>query len=144
MKFISKQGRLKATKSLLVSISARELKWWLLIQSRGYALKELITRGWAQFRWRIIIREGTFFIGGGRGWAGASERRVLSKFFTNWGVSNLFYSQLRGRVIVFLARKKLLHVTSILYIQAKLPVKINLNYLQVSKNLYIKKLSSPN
>ena len=143
MKFISKQGRLKATKSLLVSISARELKWWLLIQSRGYALKELITRGWAQYRWRIIIREGTFFIGGGGGGAGASERRVLSKFFTNWGVSNLFYSQLRGRVIVFLARKKLLHVTSILYIQAKLPVKINLNYLQVSKNLYIKNYLLP-
>ena len=43
-----------------------------------------------------------------------------------------------------MARKKLLHVASILYIQAKLPVKINLNYLQLSKNLYIKKLSSPN
>ena len=39
----------------------------------------------------------------------------------------------RGRVTVFLARKELLHVASILYIQAKLPVKINLNYLQVSK-----------
>ena len=37
-----------------------------------------------------------------------------------------------GRVTVFLARKKLLHVASILYIQAKLPVKINLNYLQVA------------
>ena len=49
-----------------------------------------------------------------------------------------------GRVTVFLARKKLLHVASILYIQAKLPVKINLNYLQLSKNLYVKKLSSPN
>ena len=50
----------------------------------------------------------------------------------------------RGRVTDFLARKKLLHVTSILYIQTKLPVQINLNYLQVSKNLYIKTLSSPN
>ena len=38
------------------------------------------------------VREGTFFIGGG-GWAGASEGRVLSKFFTNWGGSKLFYSQ---------------------------------------------------
>ena len=28
-----------------------------------------------------------------RGWAGASEGRVLSNFFTNWGGSNLFYSQ---------------------------------------------------
>ena len=43
----------------------------------------------------------------------------------------------RGRVTVsFLQGKKLLHVASILYIQAKLQVKINLNYLQVSKNLY--------
>ena len=41
-------------------------------------------------------------------------------------------------------RNKLLHVASILYIQAKLLVKINLNYLQLSKNLYVKKLSSPN
>ena len=143
MKFISKQGRLKATKSLLVSISARELKWWLLIQSRGYALKELITRGWAQYRWRIIIREGTFIGGGGGVGRGFGEEGKFSKFFTNWGVSNLFYSQLRGRVIVFLARKKLLHVTSILYIQAKLPVKINLNYLQVWKNLYTKNYLLP-
>ena len=30
--------------------------------------------------------------GGGGGWAGASEGRVLSNFFTNWGGSNLFYS----------------------------------------------------
>ena len=35
-----------------------------------------------------------FFIGGGRGgWAGASKGRALSKFSTNWGGSNLFYSQ---------------------------------------------------
>ena len=39
-----------------------------------------------------LVKEGTFFIGG-RGWAGASEGRVLSKFFTNWGGSNLFYSK---------------------------------------------------
>ena len=49
-----------------------------------------------------------------------------------------------GRVTVFLARKKFLHVAFMLYIQAKLPVKINLNYLQLSKNLYMKKQSSPN
>ena len=85
------------------------------------------------------IREGTFFIGG---WAGASQGRVLRNFFTNWGGSNLFYSQ-PGEGHSF-GKKKLLHVASILYIQAKLPVKINLNYLQVSKYLYIKKLSSPN
>ena len=87
------------------------------------------------------IREGTFFIGGG--WAGASEGRVISKFLSNWGGSNLFYSQ-PGEGHSFFGKKTLLHVASILYIQAKLPVKINLNYLQVSKNLYIKKLSSPN
>ena len=92
-----------------------------------------------------VVRDRTFFIktGGGGGWAGALDGRVLSKFFTNWGASNLFILK-RGRVTVFLARKKLLHFASILYIQAKLPVKINVNYLQVSKNLYIKKLSSPN
>ena len=39
---------------------------------------------------KLIIREGTFLI---RGWAGASEGRVVSNFFTNWGGSNLFYSQ---------------------------------------------------
>ena len=41
-----------------------------------------------------------------------------------------------------MARKKLLHVASILYIQAKLPVKINLNYLRVSKNLCQKTIFS--
>ena len=85
-----------------------------------------------------------FFIGGrGREWAGVSEGRVLSKFFTI-GEGQTCFILNRGRVTVFLARKKLLHVASILYIQAKLPVKINLNYLQLSKNLYVKKLSSPN
>ena len=38
------------------------------------------------------VREGTFLIGGG-GWAGASEGRVISKYFTNKGGSNLFYTQ---------------------------------------------------
>ena len=90
------------------------------------------------------FREGTFFIGGGGGaWAGASEGRVLSNFFFKLGKANLFYSQ-PGKGHSFLGKEKLLHVASILYIQAKLPVKINLNYLQLSKNLYIKKLSSPN
>ena len=93
-----------------------------------------------------VVRERTFFIergggsvvGRGFGWEGGGGAG-----FTNWGGSNLFILK-RGRVTVFLARKKLLHFASILYIQAKLPVKINVNYLQVSKNLYIKKLSSPN
>ena len=91
------------------------------------------------------FREGTFFIGGGEGggWAGASEGRVLSNFFTNWEGSNLFYSQ-PEEGHGFFGKEKLLHVASILYIQTKLPVKINLNYLKVTKTLYIKKLSSPN
>ena len=65
----------------------------------------------------------------------ASEGGVLSNFFKNWGGSNLFYSQPREGHS-FLARKKLLHVAPISNIQAKQPVKINLNYLQVyiSKN----------
>ena len=38
------------------------------------------------------LRKVRFLLG--RGWcAGASEGRVLSKFSTNWGGSNLFYSQ---------------------------------------------------
>ena len=83
--------------------------------------------------------------GGGEGWAGASDERVLSKFFKYWGGSVLFYSQPgEGHSLFGNEKITLLHVASILYIQAKLPVKINLNYLQVSKNLYIKKLSSPN
>ena len=36
-------------------------------------------------------RRYVFYWGGG--WGGASEGRVLSKFFTNWGGSNLFYSK---------------------------------------------------
>ena len=43
-------------------------------------------------RKRQVVREGTFFIGGG-GWVEASEGRVLSTFLTNWGGTNLFYSQ---------------------------------------------------
>ena len=34
-----------------------------------------------------------FFIGGGGGGAGSSDGRVLTKFFTNWGGSNLLYFQ---------------------------------------------------
>ena len=55
------------------------------------------------------FREGTFFIGGGGGWAGASKGRVVSKFFTNWGGSNRFHSQ-PGEGQFFWHGKKLLHV----------------------------------
>ena len=81
--------------------------------------------------------------GGGGGWAGPSEGGSLV-IFLQTGEGQTCFILNWGRVTVFLARKELLHVASILYIQAKLPVKINLNYLQVSKTLYIKKLSSPN
>ena len=88
-----------------------------------------------------LFRERTFFVGGG----GPGLRRGGSLVnFLHIADGQTCFIVNRGRVTVFLARKKLLHVASILYIQAKLPVKINLNYLQVSKSLYIKKLSSPN
>ena len=45
----------------------------------------------------------------GVGLAGASEGRDLSKFFTNWEGKTCFIRN-RERVIVLLARKKLLYV----------------------------------
>ena len=49
-----------------------------------------------------------FLIGG---WAGAlaraSEGRVISKLFTNWGGSNLFYSQLGEGHRFFLGKEKI-------------------------------------
>ena len=40
-------------------------------------------------------------------WAGASEGRILIKFFRNWGGSNLFYSQPGEGHSQFLVRKKI-------------------------------------
>ena len=92
----------------------------------------------------LALREGTFFIGGGGGWGGPGLRGGGSlENFLQIGEGQTCFILNRGRVTVFLARKKLPHVASILYIQAKLPVKINLNYLQVSKNLYIKNFLLP-
>ena len=86
-----------------------------------------------------------YYWGGGGGGGGPGLRRGGSSVnFLQIGEGQTCFILNRGRVTVFLARKKILHVASILYIQAKLPVKINLNYLQLSKNLYIKKLSFPN
>ena len=88
------------------------------------------------------VREGTFFLFGGGGGDGPGLWREGSLVnFVQIREGQTCFILNRGRVTVFLARKKLPHVASILYIQAKLPVKINLNYLQVSKNLYIKNLS---
>ena len=44
------------------------------------------------FQQTVYLEKVRLLLGGG-GWAGASEGRVISKFFTNWGGSNLFYSQ---------------------------------------------------
>ena len=54
-----------------------------------------------------VIREGTFFYRGG-GWAGASEGRVISKFFYKLVKPVLFATGVGSQF--FLARKKLLHV----------------------------------
>ena len=46
--------------------------------------------------WWILVRlnKGRYvFLLGAGGWAGASERMVISKYFIHWGGSNLFYSQ---------------------------------------------------
>ena len=56
-----------------------------------------------------FVREGTFLLGG-VGWVGAMEGRVISKYFTYWGGTNLFYTQPGEGHSFFLARKKLLHV----------------------------------
>ena len=52
-----------------------------------------------------VLREGTFLIGGGGGWTGASEGRVIIKIFTNWGGPNLFCSQL-GEGHTFFSKEK--------------------------------------
>ena len=74
--------------------------------------------------------------GGGGGGPGLRRGGSLLSFL-EIGEGQTCFILNRGRVTVsFWYGKKLLHVASILYIQAKLQVKINLNYLQVSKNLY--------
>ena len=95
-------------------------------------------------RWKTtdfsILRKVRFLLGGvGHGFGGEGPQKIVYKLGR---VKPVLFSTGEGAQFI-LARKNLLHVASILYIQAKLPVKINLNYLQVSKNLYIKKLSSP-
>ena len=52
-----------------------------------------------------ILRENTFFMGGGVG-QGFGGGGSSVNFFTNWGGSNLFYSQ-RGGVTVFLGKEKI-------------------------------------
>ena len=51
----------------------------------------------------LAVREGTFLFGGGGmvAWAGASEGRVISKYFTDWEGSNLFYTQLGEGCSIF-------------------------------------------
>ena len=90
------------------------------------------------FAKRCIVREGTFFIGGG---GGGLRRGGSLVIFLQIGEGQTCFILNRGRVTVFFGKEKLLLVASILYIQAKLPVKINLNVLQVflHQYLYIKK-----
>ena len=77
-----------------------------------------------------------FLLGGGGGGPGLRRGGSLLSFL-EIGEGQTCFILNRGRVTVsFWYGKKLLHVASILYIQAKLQVKINLNYLKVSKNLY--------
>ena len=58
---------------------------------------------------RVCVRVCACVCVCGGGGAGASEGRVTSKFFTNWGGSNLFYSQ-PGEGHSFYGKEKLLHV----------------------------------
>ena len=89
-------------------------------------------------------------------YSGGEKRGGVSRAFGGEGPQYFFFYKFqvgedqtcfildRGKVTVsFFGKEKLLHVASILYIQGKLPVKNSLNYLQVSKNLFIRKLSSP-
>ena len=93
----------------------------------------------------VHIREDTFLLGGGGG-SGPGLRRggSLVNFLQIGKGQTCFFVFQPGEGHSFLARKN--YSMSLLFcsVQAKLPVKINLNYLQVWKNLYIKKLSSPN
>ena len=57
-----------------------------------------------------ILGKVRFEFGGEGGWAGASGGRVISKYFTNWGGSNLFYTQPGEGRSIFWQGKKLLHV----------------------------------
>ena len=78
-----------------------------------------------------------FLLGGGGGGGPGLRRGGSLLSFLEIGEGQTCFILNRGRVTVsFWYGKKLLHVASILYIQAKLQVKINLNYLKVSKNLY--------
>ena len=55
------------------------------------------------------VREGTFFIGGGGGGPGL-RRGGSSVNFLQIGEGQTYFIRNRGRVTVFLARKKLLYV----------------------------------
>ena len=70
----------------------------------------------------FLIREGKFFIEGGGGWGGGGpglQRRGFLVNFLQIGEDQTCFILNRERVTVFLVRTKLLHVASILYIQAK-------------------------
>ena len=61
----------------------------------------------AGLRALTVVREGTFFIWAGGGWAGAFEKRVISKYFTNWGGCQTCLIRSRGRVTVFFGKENI-------------------------------------
>ena len=69
-------------------------------------------------------------------WTGALEGRVLGNCFTNWGGSNLFWSQLgEGNSFFWQGKNYSMLLLFCIHKQSyNVPVKINLIYLQVSKN----------
>ena len=59
-----------------------------------------------------LLREGTFLIGEGGG-GGASEGRIISKLFTNWGRAKPVLFTAGGGSHFFQQGRKLLHVAFI-------------------------------
>ena len=108
--------------------------------SKNWSGTSLLSRFSVLFLWTHKLGKVCFLLGGG---VWARRGGSLVNFLQIEEGQTPFYSQL-GESHSFFGKEKILPCRSILYIQAKLPVKINRNYVQVSKNLYIKKLSSPN
>ena len=64
-----------------------------MLSSQAQNLMNSFTKGRYVFNW------------GGGGWAGASEGRVISKYFSNWGGSKPVLYATRGGSQYFLTRK---------------------------------------
>ena len=61
-----------------------------------FKIKFMLLSTEAKLLGQLSLREGTFFIRGGGGWAGASEGRVISKFLEN-EESQTFWSRSPGK-----------------------------------------------